>query len=502
MNIEKIILEPQIPNEPDTAKTLRVAAYCRVSTDNDEQKTSFENQVKAYTDMIEGRPGWVMAGIYADEGLTGTSVSKRTQFLKMIRDCEAGKIDLILTKSISRFARNTLECLTYVRHLNEIGVHLIFENNNIDTRTAFSEMLLTVLAAFAQEESRSISLNTIWGIRKRYEEGTARWSKLYGYMKTEDGEYQIVPEQARIVKEIFTLYEHGDPLKKIMKHLQDKGVPTPAGGKEWTASSVRFIIINERYCGDIFLQKTICESHITHKQLKNDATEVPSYYIENHHPAIISRKQFFRCKQIFEMRKQHFPGMPDAYYNQYPIGDRLRCPYCGSRLLKRNLRVQRVGSGWSCELGENACRQFIIRTSIVERALISAYHVLEEGAVEKKLSSSRFGAAAEAMLKIKREYPKMKKVDYWWVDELVDHIEFGPHSKTTKELIGLAAKGTPDSDDRTMKVYWKCGLVTTVPSGVNNDTELPSRIVELNSKLQQRRAEQNRQGKKKGRSKK
>ena len=156
MNIEKIILEPQNPKEPAAAKKLRVAAYCRVSTDNEEQRTSFENQVKAYTDMIESRPDWKLAGIYADEGMTGTSVSKRKQFLKMIRDCEAGRIDLIVTKSISRFARNTLECLTFVRHLNKIGVHLIFESNNIDTRTAFSEMLLTVLAAFAQVESRSI----------------------------------------------------------------------------------------------------------------------------------------------------------------------------------------------------------------------------------------------------------------------------------------------------------------------------------------------------------
>ena len=153
MNIEKIIVEPQNPEEPDTAKELRVAAYCRVSTDNDEQRTSFENQVRSYTDMIESRPGWKLAGIYADEGMTGTSVSKRKQFRKMIRDCEAGKIDLIVTKSISRFARNTLECLTFVRHLNKIGVHLIFESNHIDTRTAFSEMLLTVLAALHRRKA-------------------------------------------------------------------------------------------------------------------------------------------------------------------------------------------------------------------------------------------------------------------------------------------------------------------------------------------------------------
>lgn len=497
MKIEKIILEPSTSKETNKVKKIRVAAYCRVSTDTEEQKTSFDNQVKVYTDMIEAKPDWTLAGIYADEGLSGTSVSKRKQFLKMIRDCEEGKIDIIVTKSISRFARNTLECLTYVRHLKDIGVHIIFENNNIDTRTVLSEMLLTVLAAFAQEESRSISLNTIWGIRKRYEEGTARWSKLYGYEKNKNGEYQIVPEQARVVKEIFSLYEHGESLQKIMKHLQRKLIPTPAGAEKWSVGTVRKIIMNERYCGDIFLQKTICENHITHKAIKNDATKVPSYFIENHHEALISPKQFYRCKHILEMRRNPHPDKPEEYYNQYPLGDKLRCPYCGSRLFKRKLRVQKVGSGWCCEVGEHACRQFIIRTYIVESALINAYHTLDISFIEKRLDSQRFGDAAENMLKIKSEYPRMKRVDYWWVDELVDHIEFGKHYKTTKELAAQAAKGTPDIEDRIMKVYWRCGLVTTVPSGVNDDTEFPRRVAELNNKLQMRLSEKKPMNKKK-----
>ena len=353
-------------------------------------------------------------------------------------------------------------CLTFVRHLNEIGVHLIFENNNIDTRTAFSEMLLTVLAAFAQEESRSISLNTTWSIRKRYEEGKSRWTRLYGYEKNENGEYQIVPEQASVVKKIFTLYEHGEPIEKIMKHLEDEGVPTPENCETWSMCTVRLMLQNERYCGDILLQKTICESHITHRQIKNDTTEVPSYYIENHHQAIISREQFQRCKRIFELRRTPHPDMPGKYNNQYPLGDKLVCPICGSRLFKRSIKIQRPGSGWSCEIGEHACRQFIIRASFVEQALLNAYHTLDAGIVETKLSSPKFGTEAEIMLKYKREYPRMKKVDYWWVDDLVDHIEFGKHLRTTKELIALEVKGTPDPDDRSMKVYWKCGLVTTV----------------------------------------
>ena len=185
---------------------LRVAAYCRVSTDSDEQKGSFDSQVETYTRMIEANSQWQFAGIYADEGVTGTSAEKRPQFMKMIRDCDDGKVDLIITKSISRFARNIVECLTYVRHLNGIGVNIVFESSRIDTRQKYSEMLLTVLAAFAQEESRSISENTIWGIRKRFEEGVAKWTHLYGYEKKGDVEYIIVPEQAKIVRKIFNMY--------------------------------------------------------------------------------------------------------------------------------------------------------------------------------------------------------------------------------------------------------------------------------------------------------
>ncbi len=188
MNVERIKLEPIRKEGTNTTGKLRVCGYARVSTETDEQKTSFDSQDKYYTQLIQANPDWEFAGVYADYGITGTSADKRPEFLRMVKDCEDGKINLILTKSISRFARNTLQCLTYVRHLNNLGVHIIFESNNIDTRSAFSEMLLTVLAAFAQEESRSISENTIWGIRKRFEEGVTRWCRLYGYEKTEKGE--------------------------------------------------------------------------------------------------------------------------------------------------------------------------------------------------------------------------------------------------------------------------------------------------------------------------
>lgn len=266
--------------------------------------------------------------------------------------------------------------------------------------------------------------------------------------------------------------------------------------------TVRLMLQNKRYCGDILLQKTICESHITHKQIKNDTTEVPSYYIENHHQAIISREQFNRCKQILAMRRTPHPDMPGKYNNQYPLGDKLVCPICGSRLFKRSIKIQRPGSGWSCEIGEHACRQFIIRASFVEKTLLNAYHILDAGIVEKKLVSPKFGAEAETMLKYKRDHPRMKRVDFWWVDDLVDHIEFGKHIRTTNELIALEVKGTPDPDDRSMKVFWKCGLVTMVPSDVFYDSDLPGRIAKRYYNQQQRKAEKKKTSKGKGRDKK
>jgi len=492
MEVQKIKLEPIRKTIREQTGKLRVAAYCRVSTDTEDQKTSFDGQVKHYTGLIEGNPEWELAGIFADEGITGTSAAKRPEFQRMVKECEEGKIDLILTKSISRFARNTLECLTFVRHLNNLGVHIVFESNNIDTRTAFSEMLLTVLAAFAQEESRSISENTSWGIRKRFEDGVTRWSRLYGYEKTANGEYQIVPEQAAVVQKIYDLYEHGESIQNIRKYLTAHGIKSPTGEPKWTNSAIHTLLINERYTGDIILQKILTESHLTHKSIRNDSTEVPSFYIENHHLPIIPRKQYDRCMKIMGMRrvnghkKEHDTGT----CNQYPLGDKLRCPYCGSVLYRRAVTVQvRHGKGWVCEQGEDACHGFIIRSNLVEPALLEAYKSLDEVKIAEKVKSKRFGEAAKLTLEIRKEYPVMKRVDFWWVDDLIDHIEFGAHSRTDREYRRLAALGEHVTDDRTMKVFWKCGLITTVMSGVDADREHPAMIADLYNSYLERQKE-------------
>ncbi len=466
-NIEKKLIKLK-QSEHRELKKLKVAAYCRVSTYNEEQLNSFESQVKVYTKMIKDNQEWKLAGIYADEGVTGTSIAKRAEFQRMMKDCEKGKIDLILTKSISRFARNTLECLSYVRHLQSLGVNIIFENNNIDTRTAFSEMLLTVLAAFAQEESRSISENTIWSIRKRFEEGVTRWCRLFGYTKNENGEYQIVPDEEKVVKTVFQLYEHGEPIKKIAEYLNENGI-TASSGNKWVPSVVHTLLRNERYMGDILLQKFRVENHLTHKCLRNDCTEIPSFYIEDHHTPIISREQFERCRKIMLMRRstKTVGNKNIRECDQYPLMGRLKCPYCGSLLYQRTIKVQKTSAAWCCEQGENACHRFIIRSSMVNNALIEAYNRLD------------IQNTSDIALEIKKQYPILERADFWWIDDMIDHIELGTHNLSERERKQMEARGEEYVDDRTLTVFWKCGAVTTVSSGVKEDINNPAHIAEL-----------------------
>ena len=391
---------------------LRVAAYCRVSTDMEDQATSFDAQVRFYTNLIKSNPDWEFAGVYADDGITGTSAEVRPEFMRMIEDCgiadrtspnnshnnsrslmspispavsgvslDSGsqrsnegtqggrKIDLILTKSISRFARNTLECLDYVRKLKNNGVGIIFESNNIDTRSAYCEMLITILAAFAQEESRSISENTKWGIRRRFEQGEARWCKIYGY---EEG-YKINTKEAAVVQKIFSLYEHGMSVLEIRKWLKEHEIRNASGGLSWSQSQVCSLLANEKYTGDLLMQKFYAEDHITHKDVKNDFTEIPSYFMANHHTPIVTHKQFQRVQAIRAMRLRQSTkdNVSTSYNEQYPFGEKLRCPYCGSILYQRDVAVQKEkGKGWCCEKGGNPCEQFIIRSRLVEEAVI------------------------------------------------------------------------------------------------------------------------------------
>jgi DNA invertase Pin-like site-specific DNA recombinase len=248
----------------------RVAAYCRVSTDKEEQQSSLETQMNSFQSLINARGDWELAGIYADEGLSGTRAANRVEFQRMIADCEAGQIDYIVTKSISRFARNTVECLQYVRKLKDIGIYIYFEKERLDTSNTSSEMLLSILAAVAQEESHSISENLKWGYRKRFQIGIPKWPPTYGY-RFQDGKVNEYATEARAVKRIFELYVSGRSLPQIDRVLQQEGYPPP-GGKKWWPKTLATILHNEKYMGDVMMQKSYTVDHLSHKKVQNDQT--------------------------------------------------------------------------------------------------------------------------------------------------------------------------------------------------------------------------------------
>ena len=254
--ITEIPANPVFHNIRKSRRRLRVAAYCRVSTEEEEQQNSFEVQIQYYTQKICGNPEWELAGIFADEGISGVSTRKRAQFNEMIALCKRRKIDMILTKSISRFARNTLDCIRYVRMLKSWGVRIIFEKENIDTANMNSEMILTCLSSFAQAESESISGNVTKGIRMGYRQGlfVFRYDRFLGYRKGADGKPEIVPEQAEIVRQIAQSYLNGNSLREIKRFLEDRNIPSPGGMRVWRETTILSILQNEKYKVDAELR--------------------------------------------------------------------------------------------------------------------------------------------------------------------------------------------------------------------------------------------------------
>ena len=351
-----------IPAKPEVVRAskrqLRVAAYCRVSTDDEEQLTSYEAQKNYYTDKIMTNKEWTMAGIFADEGITGTSARKRPEFLRMIRQCKQGKIDIVLTKSISRFARNTVDCLNYVRALKELGIAVIFEKENMNTLEIDSEILITMLGAFAQSESESISANVRWGIRQAMKEGkaTIQYKYLYGYRKGDDSKPEIIPDQAEVVRKIYDLFLSGTPVRGIQEYLNANSVPNINGESKWARSAIDSILTNEKYCGDVLLQKTYIDDCIN-KKVKKNTGQLPMYLVQNHHEGIISRETFDAVQAELARRsagkspsKKNAPTGRSRYSSKYALSDRLYCGECGTRYQRCTWR-NRDGSKrivWRC----------------------------------------------------------------------------------------------------------------------------------------------------------
>lgn len=329
------------------AKKIRVAAYCRVSTASDKQLISLEAQKAHYETYIKANLEWEFAGLYYDEGVSGTKTAKREGLQSMLKDCERGLIDYIITKSISRFARNTTDCLTMVRRLLELDIPVFFEKENINTASMESELMLSILSGLAESESSSISQNEKWGIKQRFKNGTYIISyPPYGYANV-DGEMVIVPEQAEVVKGIFADTLAGKSTHVIADRLNTEGIPTKKNGR-WTSSTVNSILKNEKYIGDVIFQKTYTDSSFNRH---TNYGEHEQYLCEEHHEAIISHEDFEKANELLQQRgKEKGNGKDTAkYQNRYGFSGRIKCGECGSTF-KRRMHYKPSGAyvAWCC----------------------------------------------------------------------------------------------------------------------------------------------------------
>ena len=308
-NVREVVFIPAVVQQTveDTTKNVkkkRVAGYARVSTDLEEQQTSYAAQVDHYTKYIKEKPKWEFVNVYTDEGISATNTKRREGFNQMIEDAMNGKIDLIITKSVSRFARNTVDSLVTVRKLKEKGVEIYFEKENIYTLDSKGELLITIMSSLAQEESRSISENVTWGQRKRFADGkvTLPYKQFLGYEKGDDGLPRIVESEAKIVRLIYKEFLNGKTPSYIAKYLTELKIPTPARKEKWKVSTVESILTNEKYKGDALLQKSFTVDFLTKKKKVNEG-EIPQYYVNNSHPAIIQPEIFDLVQIEFQKRK-------------------------------------------------------------------------------------------------------------------------------------------------------------------------------------------------------
>ena len=353
MSVQVLRARPRttLPSDGETVETpkLRAAAYARVSTDSEDQESSYEAQCTHYTSMINDDPTFSFAGLYTDEGISGTSLKNRDGFNRMIADCEAGKIDVVYTKSISRFARNTVDCLNAIRKLKALGVEVVFEKEGIRTLDAKGEVLVTIMASLAQQESGSLSQNVTMGLRYRMAEGhgTLNYNRFLGYTKSQDGKLVVVPEEAEVVRRIFREYLEGFSTKAIVRHLNEDHIRTPTGKDAWHPSTITSMLENEKFCGDLLLQKYYTEDFLTHKTVKNDG-KFPQYYVEDDHPPVVPKAIFFQV-QGEVMRRSSLKDTPDRarFGSPVALAGRLVCGRCG-RTLKHYIRPDPTLNDWRC----------------------------------------------------------------------------------------------------------------------------------------------------------
>lgn len=381
------VIEPTISvseNAMEKYRQKRVAAYCRVSTQQEEQLNSYSVQKKYYTEKINSEPRWILVGIFADKGITGTSTKHRDEFNKMIRMCKRGKIDMIITKSISRFARNTVDCLKYVRLLKDLNIDVYFEEQGIHSIDKGSEFYITIYGSLAQSESENISANVKWGKERSAKEGNInfQYKNTLGYRKGSDGRPEIDPEEAEIIKYIYCRFLSGDSFKGIKTNLENRNILSPAGKTQWSYSTIRSILTNEKYKGDIVINKTFVVDCISKKVKKNNG-ERTKYYIENNHPAIIDEITFGKVQEELARRNSKHKVKQvgtktelGKYSSKYALTELLVCGECGTAYRRctwtsgGNKRIV-----WRCinrlDYGKKYCRNSpSIAEEIIQRAIM------------------------------------------------------------------------------------------------------------------------------------
>ncbi len=417
--------------EDNARHKLRVAAYCRVSTDEEEQASSYEVQIEHYTSFIQGNPEWELAGIFADEGISGTNTKKRAEFNRMIEECMAGKIDMVITKSISRFARNTLDCLKYIRQLKDKGIPVFFEKENINTMDSKGEVMLTIMASLAQQESESLSQNVKLGIQYRYQQGEIKvnHTRFLGYTKDENKQLVVVPEEAEIVKRIFREFLEGASLLQIGKGLEADGILTAAGKPKWRPETIRKILRNEKYMGDALLQKTYTVDCLTKKRVVNNGI-VPQYYVENSHEAIIPRDVYMQVQEELARRAKPFTdagGNRRFYSCKYALSSIVFCGDCGE--LYRRIHWyygNRATPVWRCvrriESRTPECHSQSIKEADLKRGVVKAINRLVLGK-EDFISAMR---------------KNMESVIGEGADQSIDEIE-AKLARLQNELVRLAS---------------------------------------------------------------
>ncbi len=426
-----------IADNKGTSK-LRVAAYARVSTDREEQQTSFEAQVDYYTSLITANPQWRFVKVYADEGISGCRTDKRNGFQEMIADCDNGLIDLILTKSVSRFARNTVDSITAIRHLRELNIGVMFEKENINTMDAKGEVLLTIMASLAQQESQSLSQNVKLGIQYRYQQGHVQvnHNRFLGYTKDANGHLIIEEEEAKVVRRIYREYLEGASLNGIGRGLEADGILTGAGKKRWRPETVQKILKNEKYIGDALLQKTYTVDFLSKKRVKNTGI-MPQYYVEGDHEAIIPKDIYMQVQEEMLRRANLHSGAKRkkrVYSNKHDLSGRVYCSKCGD--IYRRVIWNSHGNKypvWMCctrtEYGPGSCDGDAIKEADLHLSIMQAINRLlgNKDSVKETLASNIETALTE--------------VDGIPIDEIDVRLE-----ELQKELLKVAnSKGNYDS---------------------------------------------------------